>query len=31
MSERDYLAKLAEDFDKQITSMEPHCDVKILP
>lgn len=28
MNERDYLAKLAEDFDKQIALMEPHCEVK---
>lgn len=28
MTEREYLAKMADDLDKQIALMAPHCDVK---
>ena len=31
MTEREYLTQMAEDLDKQIALMKPHCDVKVVP
>jgi hypothetical protein len=28
ISEREYLTKVAEDFDKRIALLAPHCEVK---